>query len=534
MNIILDCTLRDGGYYTNWNFENEQVKEYLNAIKIAGVNVVEIGYRTLNSKNYLGPFAYCPDSFIRSLDIPKGLKVSVMINSSDIVNEKNIQNSINKIFPYSCKESSIDIVRIAAKIEHLDNLKLVIESLKSKGYFICLNLMHAAQFLDNKAVLPNTFDDIPIDVLYLADSTGTLAPDTVESLINMIKEKWKGALGIHAHDNQGKALQNTLKAKENGVIWLDSTVLGMGRGPGNAKTEQLIIEMSGKGLSIKKLAKLQNCINNYFHKLLDTYKWGSNTYYYLSGKYQIHPSFITEMNNDGRYDSLDILSLIENIKFKDTRFFSNEKLLNAQNHYLTASKGKWMPENILKDKEVILLASGHSLIKMREMIQEFINQKNLCVISLNYNVGIDKSLIDFFVGIDPFRITVDIPSYQKVNIPLITPVTLLPEFIKDQISPNKLLDFGLEIKEREFEFYKTGCMIPNSLSLSYALSIANSGKAKYIYMAGFDGYPTGDSRNNEVEFTIQKYNTLSNKIAIRSITQTSYKNLPARNIYDPK
>ena len=29
---ILDCTLRDGGYSNNWNFEKKLVNEYLKAI----------------------------------------------------------------------------------------------------------------------------------------------------------------------------------------------------------------------------------------------------------------------------------------------------------------------------------------------------------------------------------------------------------------------------------------------------------------------------------------------------------------------
>ena len=36
------------------------------------------------------------------------------------------------------------------------------------------------------------------------------------------------------------ALANTVAANANGVKWVDSTVLGMGRGPGNVKTEELI------------------------------------------------------------------------------------------------------------------------------------------------------------------------------------------------------------------------------------------------------------------------------------------------------
>ena len=47
-------------------------------------------------------------------------------------------------------------------------------------------------------------------------------------------------MGIHAHDNLSLALSNTKYANKLGVTWLDSTIKGMGRGPGNTKTEELI------------------------------------------------------------------------------------------------------------------------------------------------------------------------------------------------------------------------------------------------------------------------------------------------------
>ena len=34
------------------------------------------------------------------------------------------------------------------------------------------------------------------------------------------------------HDNLGVALSNSLMAYDQGVNWIDSTVTGMGRGPG--------------------------------------------------------------------------------------------------------------------------------------------------------------------------------------------------------------------------------------------------------------------------------------------------------------
>ena len=40
-----------------------------------------------------------------------------------------------------------------------------------------------------------------------------------------------------------KGLSNSLTAIDNGVTWVDSTISGMGRGPGNVKTEIALIAL---------------------------------------------------------------------------------------------------------------------------------------------------------------------------------------------------------------------------------------------------------------------------------------------------
>ena len=42
---LVDCTLRDGGYYNNWNFDRGLVQEYLNSLNNLGVSYVEMGFR---------------------------------------------------------------------------------------------------------------------------------------------------------------------------------------------------------------------------------------------------------------------------------------------------------------------------------------------------------------------------------------------------------------------------------------------------------------------------------------------------------
>ena len=46
---ILDCTLRDGGYYNNWKFDADLVRNYFRAMKACSVNYVELGFRFISS-----------------------------------------------------------------------------------------------------------------------------------------------------------------------------------------------------------------------------------------------------------------------------------------------------------------------------------------------------------------------------------------------------------------------------------------------------------------------------------------------------
>lgn len=55
---ILDCTLRDGGYYTNWDFSPEVIDAYIQAMNQLPIDYLEIGYRNIPSKVYLGKLGY--------------------------------------------------------------------------------------------------------------------------------------------------------------------------------------------------------------------------------------------------------------------------------------------------------------------------------------------------------------------------------------------------------------------------------------------------------------------------------------------
>ena len=95
---ILDCTLRDGGYYNNWYFKKDLINEYLRVMDIIKVDYVEIGFRFIDKIKSKGPTAYSEEGFLKSLKIPKNLKLGVMVNAADFINSKNIIELARKNF----------------------------------------------------------------------------------------------------------------------------------------------------------------------------------------------------------------------------------------------------------------------------------------------------------------------------------------------------------------------------------------------------------------------------------------------------
>ena len=126
-------------------------------------------------------------------------------------------------------------------------MKIFSRKLKKLGYQIGINLMQISEKKNEEIIkAAEIINMIKPKVLYFADSLGSLNSKETINLIKILRKKWKGDLGIHTHDNMQNALKNSLEALENGVKWIDTTVTGMGRGPGNTKTEIAILEFEKK------------------------------------------------------------------------------------------------------------------------------------------------------------------------------------------------------------------------------------------------------------------------------------------------
>ena len=523
---VLDCTLRDGGYYNNWNFSIHLINKYLKVMSDIKVDYVEIGFRSLERKEFRGPCAYTTDQFLNDLKIPKTLKLGVMINGAELIKENTLKRNtllVSSLFK-KAKFSKVKLVRIASHYSELSKVMPVASKIKSLGYKVAINLMQISDRTENEI---KQFCDLAkkynMDAVYFADSTGSLNRYQTLEIVKNFKKNWKADLGIHAHDNMDMAMENAMMALNNGVSWIDSTVLGMGRGPGNVKTENLVFEIEKKFKRKVNYSSLIKLIEDDFIPMKNKYGWGSNVYYYLSGLYGIHPSFIQGMLSAKNFSSDEILAVIDNLKTEGGKKFSNDLINTYKQYFIGKGNGKYEPLKNIKNKDVLILGSGPGVKEHKIALESFIKKYKPFVIALNTQNSINSKLINTRAVCNTLRLLTDHKSFKHLPQKLILPYQRLSNLIKDKFKKVNKLDFGVEVKNNTFRFMKSSAIIPNTLAISYALGIANSGKAKRIYIAGFDGYEAEDPKRREMDELFSLYQSLKKKSELTSITPTKYK-----------
>ena len=521
---ILDCTLRDGGYYNNWDFSKELIEEYLEAMSAANIEYVELGFRFLKKDIYLGPCAYTTSSFLETLSIPKKLKIGIMINAKDIVSNNLSKNEIDKIFFKFPKKNKISFVRFACHLNEIKKIIPICNQLHKKNIITAINLMQISEIPDKQIEdITKVASRSKLDVFYFADSLGNLEPKNIMDISNVIKKNWKKDIGFHAHDNMGRALINGVTAFNNGVKWIDSTVTGMGRGAGNIKTEFALLQFSKylkKDTDISLLLKL---IENKFDPMKLKYKWGTNPYYYLAGQHKIHPTFIQSMLTELKMEPIEMLSAIDNLKKEEGKNFNRNLIEVGQKLYEGAAKGSWNPFNLIKGRNVLIVCPGPSSLLHSKAIENFITENKPFVIALNAQKHIDEKLINLRVSCQTLRIMSDVSMFKNITQPLVLPFDRLSIQQKKKFKKLKIFNYGLEVKSGKFNFGKNSSIAPNSLTIVYALSVANSGKAKKIYVSGLDGYPIEDPRRREMDESLEIYSSLKKKSELISITPSRYK-----------
>ena len=530
----LDCTLRDGGYHNNWEFPHDLVNSYLQAMVEARADRVEIGFRTLEREGYHGPTAFTSESFLQSLEIPPDLKIGVMVNAGELSDQQaDLATQMGQLFPRSTK-SPLSFVRIAAHLSGLPVAALAAEWLSNEGFEVGVNLMQISEASDDfLSTIGLKVSQSSVDVLYFADSLGTLTPERTAQIVRRVRERWGGPIGIHAHDNAGLALANSLSALGAGASWVDSTVFGMGRGAGNTRSEVLLGHLARDPRLTTNVELLEKVISEYFEPAHRTSRWGPSFHYALASQYGIHPTFIQQLASNASYSAEERNMAIQTLGKSDARKFSTERLNEATTwvRSFSSPKGLWNQEEMFLRKTVLLLGSGGTLDDHARAVTQLIDQIGPVVICANLGGAISSEKIDAHIACHPLRLIADANKYGEMSSPLIAPAELVPSDYRTSIENRGLLrDLGLKATEDCVAAEIGLISLPDPQVLAYSLLVALSGGARTIYLAGFDGYPDGDPRRNLEQSLIDRVLSAGFGGEVWAITPTRF-NIPQSSVH---
>ncbi len=519
--------MRDGGYYTNWLYDKSLVNAYIQAADDTKIDVIEIGLRSSRKAGFKGPFAYCTESFLDTLPRLSFSKLAVMVNTEEFLGEEDLLASCF----VSCEDSRVDIVRFATHFKHLEELPVLVDLISGLGYKVGVNLMQ----ITGRSVLEienaiETIKSLPIDVLYFADSFGNMTTHQVDEICKVIKSSWDGDIGIHTHDNTYNGLQNSLRAIENGVEWIDATVLGMGRGAGNTRMELLLAELVGMGFDQYIPSPIQSLVLDEFKKLHDEYQWGPNLIYFLAAKKNIHPSYVQELIDLKGIDSHDLLNALDYLGSSKSTDFSRANLENSIAPSVINSSGSFDTQSIFTGKNILIVGGGASVEKFKNEIIQFIKDNDVLVISLNTGTAISDEYVDVYACSHPIRVLLEAERYREFTKPVLFPLDSYPHIDVFDKTSSKLLNYGMKISH-SYEAGQYGCSLKSPLVMAYALSAVVSGGASKVFLVGHDGFDSGDIRFEEAEAFFNDFQ-LNCDTPVISLTPTTY-SIKESSIYSP-
>ena len=533
MTTVLDCTLRDGGYYNDWNFPLDVARKTIASLHSAGVDIIEIGLKSAADNQCSGLFKYCNEDYLDFLLEFSGARFSFMLNVKEFIVDGKLDHSGLEKIIRSRPDSVFSMCRLAAHYSDIELVGEFFQYFTEKGYEVGINLMGISLLSETKiqhAML--IVEQLGPTVFYVADSFGSMVPEDISRLIHLLKKHYSGDIGIHTHDNQGLAFANSLRAIDEGVEYIDATITGMGRGAGNLSTEQILLWLQNKGVSADQYhsGSILEIINDYFDPLKSEYKWGFNYVYMLSGLNNIHPVYCMDLCDGNKFSMSQISEILQNISTSNRASFDRGVLDASMNQYATSNSGNsnLLPnfnpaEHQTDHASCLIISTGPDVNLYQQAIGNLVNRQKLPIIECN-----DSSVADQF----PERISVFMNRMRMLE--LVGKKTGLANTIVtgeshfEELPDATVMHYDYQIGE--FDITDQKLTLPDFEAGQFAIGIALTLGYRKLYLAGFSGYQTVEQNRMMDDF----FSTIVNRfddLEITAITPSSYKNLPQKSIY---
>ncbi|MED3793807.1 3-deoxy-manno-octulosonate cytidylyltransferase [Niallia alba] len=527
---ILDCTLRDGGYINNWLFGRKQTIQIIDSLIESNIDIIECGYldtgidSNINSTRFKSVEEF--DLLISEVTIKNDVKFFLMVDYTPLI-------SLDCIPDISETKGYLKGIRMTF---HRKNYKEAMDFAKGlllKGYEVCIQPMVTSSYRDEELLeLLSLVNNLEIFAFYIVDSFGTMDNNDIERMYHLVNYNLNPyiRLGFHSHNNKQLAYSNSVKflnlTNERSAI-IDASVYGMGRGAGNLNTE-IISEYLNKTNGEKyKIEPLLQIIDNVLKMIKDKFSWGYSIEYFISASKNCHPNYSSFLMNKKTLNVEKIASILDQLPL-DKRGSFDKKLIESlyYSNITMIDEKTVLNEDMFLGKNIIIVASGSSIIEYENQIVQYKNNNSTLLIALNHNPKFDVDYY-FFSNQKRFDSNKEIVDINKT-------IT----------TTNIISDINLIYKINNREVFESQIVKNDNVLAVFLQYLINIG-VKDIKIAGLDGYNNSENQYSYEEFDrilddeiLKKQNELmfnflnsvKDKINIRYITPSIYEKLNSKKV----
>jgi len=233
---LVDSTLRDGEQTPGIFFSSRQKSEIAALLDSSGVHQIEAGVPAMSTEE--------KDTIVKIMENRKNAVISVWARlvSSDIEHAIDVRPDLVHV----CVPVSQTHIREKLRTDEesvVNRLRECLRVVEKSGIPLSVGFEDAFRAdADFMILIARILLDSGVTRIRLSDTVGVALPSQCGSLLKTFSAELgdKAELGIHAHNDLGMAVANTIEAAKSGCLYADVTAGGIGERAGNCDLAQLI------------------------------------------------------------------------------------------------------------------------------------------------------------------------------------------------------------------------------------------------------------------------------------------------------
>jgi 4-hydroxy 2-oxovalerate aldolase len=489
---VLDCTLRDGGYINDFNFGKEVIKGVISRLVKSNIDVIECGFL----KDVAHKEGYSVFSMVKDIEpyMPKDRK-----NTSFVAMIDYGRYDLTKLVAFDGK--TVDGIRDCFfKKDRFKAIEAAEEIIK-KVYTLYIQPVDILGYTDAEILkLIEMVNYLKPYAFSVVDTFGSMFVDDLVRIFSLLDHNLQKGIyiGFHSHNTLqlSFALSQKLAEISQGKrqIMIDCSVLGLGRGAGNTPTELVLHYLNTKWDGYEyNLNELLDIVDVYMLPIQRKYTWGYNIQNYIAGIYSSHVHNVTYRMDKHNIHTKDMRIIIESIEPTLRKRYDYDSLEELYVNYVTnkiddTEALKYLTGN-LEDTNVLVLAPGKTLETHKPIIEQFIHDNNVIVISANFLSSDYKADFAFFSNQKRLESSMEFRNKEVQKVRLILTSNIRME---DVVLETSIINYDTLIKRKKWKYFDNAVIL-----LLRLLTFLNVRK---VFFAGADGFSPDNNYAPDNEF----------------------------------